>query len=73
MMRKPARLAGLSALQDFLERGFAAFRGMGGAQTFLATINERETKILEAIVDGATDPFPDPLTARPTPSLSARE
>ena len=71
MMRQPARLAGLSALQDFLERGFAAFRGMGGAQTFLATINERETQIHEAIVDGATAPFPDPLSARPSPPLAA--
>ena len=64
MMRQPARLAGLSALQDFLERGFAAFRGMDGAATFLATIHERETQIFEAIVEGATDPFPDPLTSR---------
>ena len=73
MMRQPARLAGLSALQDFLERGFAAFRGMGGAQTFLATIDERETQILEAIVDGATDPFPDPMSARPSPPLAAQK
>ena len=32
MMRQPARLAGMAALQDFLERGFAAFRAMGGAR-----------------------------------------
>jgi hypothetical protein len=72
MMRQPARLAGLSALQDFLERGFAAFRRMGGAQAFLATISERETRILEAIANGATDPFPDPLTSRLAQSSSAR-
>ena len=72
MMRQPARLAGLSALQDFLERGFAAFRRMGGAATFLATINERETQLLEAIADGATAPFPDPLIVRPAQSSSAR-
>jgi hypothetical protein len=65
-------LAGLSALQDFLERGFAAFRRMGGAATFLATINERETQLLEAIADGATAPFPDPLIVRPAQSSSAR-
>ena len=40
----------MSALQDFLERGFAAFRTMNGAATFLATIEERETRIMEAIV-----------------------
>jgi len=73
MMRQPARLAGLSALQDFLERGFAAFRRMEGAQTFLATIKERETQLLEAIADGATDPFPDPLTSRLPQSSSAQK
>ena len=64
MMRQPARMAGMSALQDFLERGFAAFRTMNGAQTFLATIAERETQIMEAIVGGSSDPFLDPLTFR---------
>lgn len=64
MMRQPAKLAGMSALQDFLERGFAAFRDMNGADHFLATIDERETMIMDAIVDGAYDPFPDPLNFR---------
>jgi hypothetical protein len=61
MMRRPARLAGYASLHDFLERGFAAFRRMEGAEEFLATIETRETAILEAIVDGSNDPFPDPL------------
>ena len=64
MMRQPARLAGMSALQDFLERGFASFRGMGGADSFLQTIDERETQIMDAIIAGAIDPFPDPLMFR---------
>jgi hypothetical protein len=64
MMRQPAKLAGMSALQDFLERGFAAFRDMNGATEFLAAIEERETRIMDAIVDGAYDPFPDPLNFR---------
>jgi hypothetical protein len=64
MMRQPARLAGMSALQDFLERGFAAFRDMGGAKEFLATIDARETQIMDAIVGGSYDPFPDPMTSR---------
>jgi hypothetical protein len=66
MMRRPARLAGLSGLQDFLERGFAAFRAMRGAKEFLDTIEARETQILDAIIDGATDPFPNPLLFRPS-------
>jgi hypothetical protein len=72
MMRQPARLAGLSALQDFLERGFAAFRRMEGAQIFLATISERETHLLQAIADGATDPFPDPTAVRILQASSTR-
>ena len=55
----------MSALQDFLERGFAAFRSMHGAAEFLRTIETRETQIMEAIVGGATDPFGDPLLFRP--------
>ncbi len=39
MMRHPARLAGVSVLHDFLERGFVAFRKMHGASEFLATID----------------------------------
>jgi hypothetical protein len=60
LMRKPAHLAGLGALQDFLERGVAAFRAMHGAQAFLDTVRERETALHEAIAGGSLDPFPDP-------------
>jgi hypothetical protein len=61
MMRRPARLAGFTTLHDFLDRGFKAFGRMGGAEEFLATIQARETAILEAIADGSHNPFPDPL------------
>jgi hypothetical protein len=71
MMRQPAKLAGMSALQDFLERGFSAFRDMGGAKEFLATIEERETRIMDAIVGGAYDPFPDPMTSPISRSATA--
>ena len=60
MMRKPARLAGLVTLQDFLERGFVAFAQMRGAADFLATIRQRETAIHAAIAAGSDAPFPDP-------------
>lgn len=60
MMRKPAKAAGLAALQDFVERGFAAFRAMGGADEFLATVQKRETALHESIVGGNTAPFADP-------------
>jgi hypothetical protein len=47
LMRKPAQLAGLDALQLFLETGFDRFAGMvrqgGVIQEFLDTIAQRET------------------------------
>jgi hypothetical protein len=57
MMRKPAQLAGLADLQDFLERGFSAFREMKGADAFLALLRERETAILNRIFSSAPEPF----------------
>ena len=60
-MRRPARAAGFGALQSFLERGFAAFRKMGGGATFLATIDARERGLMEAIFGGDTAPFADPI------------
>ena len=67
LMRKPARLAGLSTLQDFLERGFAAFAQMRGARDFLSTIQARETAIHQTIVRGDDAPFPDPMRSYPDP------
>jgi len=64
LMRRPAKLAGLSELQSFLERGFDAFRRMGGAGAFLATIATRETALVEAILGGANAPFPEPPLPR---------
>ncbi len=59
LMRGPARLAGLQDLQTFLERGFAAFRHMDGAEHFLATIGGRETQILSRLFSGHPTPFSD--------------
>jgi hypothetical protein len=60
MMRKPAHAAGLGALQEFLERGFDAFRRMKGAREFLATVDTRERRINDAIFAGDDAPFPPP-------------
>ena len=51
MMRQPAQVAGLSSLQHFLERGFAAFAGMGDASQFLAGIQARESHWIAAMFD----------------------
>jgi hypothetical protein len=56
-MRGPAKAAGCGALQDFLERGFRAFKQMKQPQRFLDTIEQRETQILDRIYGGTPRPF----------------
>lgn len=57
LARKPAEVAGFAELHDFLERGFSAFRHMGGAEEFLETIVSRETRLLDRIFAGHPHPF----------------
>ena len=57
LMRGPARAAGFDTLQSFLERGLGAFKHMGGAGEFLATVSARETAINNRLFDGHPDPF----------------
>jgi hypothetical protein len=55
--RLPAKLAGLSQLQGFLERGFEAFAELGGADAFLDTITRREREVSRRLFTGHKDPF----------------
>ena len=57
MARGPAYRAGWQELQDFLERGYNAFRRMGKADKFLNAIREREMTILDNIYAGKPHPF----------------
>jgi hypothetical protein len=57
MLKIPALLAGFSALQNFLERGFNAFHHMQGADKFIGTISGRETLILDRIYASHPRPF----------------
>jgi len=57
LARRPARMAGLGELQNFLERGFDAFRTMGGAAQFLDTVERREKRIMDRIFEGHPRPF----------------
>jgi hypothetical protein len=57
LMRGPASGAGLLVLQEFLERGFHAFKRMRGAAEFLATIERRETAIVERLFAAHPRPF----------------
>jgi hypothetical protein len=55
MMRGPARAAGLSALQSFLEAGFESFRAMRGAGEFLQTVGERERAFAAGLFGASGD------------------
>ncbi|MGZ8274242.1 MAG: FFLEELY motif protein [Burkholderiaceae bacterium] len=57
MMKGPAEMWGLSHLHHFLQRGFDAFAGMGGARDFLATIQRRESTINQRLFARDADPF----------------
>jgi hypothetical protein len=57
-MRVPARAAGLSALQAFLESGFDTFRAMHGADEFLTQIAQRERVLAGSLFgETTTDPL----------------
>lgn len=55
--RIPARLAGLSELQSFLERGFSAFAELGGAEEFLGRIDRQEREVSRRLFAAEADPF----------------
>lgn len=57
LARGPAHRGGWHELQGFLDRGFAAFKRLGNAGSFLQTIERRESQILEQIFTGSADPF----------------
>jgi hypothetical protein len=57
MSRGPARAAGMQDLQLFLERGFAAFKKLGGAQRFVDEIARRELSVSERLLAGHPRPF----------------
>lgn len=55
MMRGPAHLAHMGALQNWLEEGFATFAALhrhpGATPTFLDLVNQRETTFIDALTD----------------------
>lgn len=57
LMRGPAHMAGLSALQEFLEKGFVTVKDMRGVEQFLDIITRRETLLMERLFARDPDPF----------------
>ena len=57
MARTPAKLAGLSTLQCFLEDGFAAFKRLGKVEDFILPLVSQERDIMNALFAGE-NPLP---------------
>lgn len=57
MMRRPARAAGLGALQHFLESGFDTFgelsRQRGAVERFLDTVHARESHLMQTLFEAS--------------------
>lgn len=58
--RAPALAAGLGEMHAFLERGYAAFRSMRGADEFLAEVATRERAAMRRLFASDPDPFRPP-------------
>lgn len=62
LSRRPAKLAGLLALHEFLERGFDAFKALGDVQSFIQPVLVREKAIMQTLLSGElTLPEDNPL------------
>ena len=51
LSRRPAKLAGLLALHEFLERGFNAFKAIGDVQSFIQPVLMREKALMQTLLD----------------------
>lgn len=69
LARGPAHAAGYGLLQDFLERGYEAFRRMKGAEDFLEAITSRESRLMGDILAGAV---PAALAGEPPAATAAK-
>lgn len=57
IMSGPVRQMGWVEVQDFLERGYAAFRQMRDVSRFVSIVETREKRILDQIYARAANPF----------------
>ena len=55
LARRPAKLAGLISLHEFLERGFKAFHAIGDVHSFIDPVMQRERALMHALFDPSLD------------------
>ncbi|WP_338067775.1 FFLEELY motif protein [Alteromonas sediminis] len=51
LARKPAQLAGLLSLHEFLEQGFQSFKKIGDVHDFINPVLSKEREIMHALLD----------------------
>lgn len=58
--RKPAKIAGVLALHEFLERGFKSFKNLGNAEDFIIPVVDKEQQIMLQLANpNSPNPLPD--------------
>lgn len=60
LSRKPAKVAGVKSLHEFLEKGFKSFKKLGDVNDFLGPIISRERALMQSLYS-ATGPAENPL------------
>lgn len=59
LSRKPAKLAGVASLHDFIEKGFKAFKKIGQVEDFLHPVIERERLLMNTMFSSKdSNPLP---------------
>lgn len=56
--RKPAKVAGVIALHEFLEKGFKSFKNLGNVEDFIIPVVNKEHEIMQQL---ANPTLPNPL------------
>ncbi|GEA13333.1 hypothetical protein [Alteromonas sp. KUL49] len=67
LARRPAKMAGLLTLHEFLERGFKAFKAIGDVHSFIDPVLAKEREIMTILLDEKS-PLPD---ENPLPDVTA--
>ena len=58
--RKPAKMAGVIALHEFLEKGFKSFKNLGDVEDFIIPVVNKEHEIMQQLANpNSPNPLPD--------------
>ena len=58
--RKPAKMAGVLALHEFLDKGFKSFKNLGDVEDFITPVVNKEHQIMQQLANpNSPNPLPD--------------